>query len=143
MSTSKIIPFAPGTDFNAIVNGATAFLQQQGYNAVPNIMGPGNAVIRVNKDKEGIKDVVGLGLESTAMLMVNGNAVNVNIEHVWTNKIIALVVGWIFCWIPFVTGIIGLVNQNKLGEDISAAVMAACANPGGYQQPPYQPPYQQ
>ena len=137
MSVSKMVALNPGVTMNVVLDGAARNLQQQGYDVTPTMMGPTSGMLTVQKDRDGIKNFLGMGLECRATLTVNGNCINLNIEHEWTNKIIALAVGWILCWVPFITGIIGAVNQNGLPEKISAAVMAASAGGGmpGYGMP--------
>ena len=72
---------------------------------------------------------MGLGVEcSVTLTVMNGSALMVNIESVWTNKIVALIIGWFLCWIPCVTGIIGCLSQSELPKKIQMALQMACAN---------------
>ncbi|MBP3938383.1 MAG: hypothetical protein IK955_03155 [Clostridia bacterium] len=130
MSTSKMLSVAPGVGINSIVNGACYNLNAQGYNCVPSIMGPTSAMIVVQKDRDGFKNFMGMGVECRVTLTLNGNMLNLNIESEWTNKVIAMVVGWFLCLIPFITGIVGAVNQNGLPGKIETAVMMSTNNPG-------------
>ncbi|MBQ6018546.1 MAG: hypothetical protein IJL26_00065 [Clostridia bacterium] len=151
MAVTKMIPVAAGTDINQIVGGAAQNLQSQGYEILTSIMGPESATMTVKRDRDGFKNVVGLGLECRVTLMlINGTQLNVNIDHEWTNKIIAIAIGWFFCLVPFITGIVGAVNQNDLPEKISTALMAAANggatgyDPGAqYAAPQYNPMPQQ
>ncbi len=131
MSVSKILSVAPGADINGIVNGACYNLSAQGYNCLPSVMGPTSAMIVVQKDRDGFKNILGMGLECRVTLTINGNTLNLNIESEWTNKIIAMVVGWFLCLIPFITGIVGAVGQNGMPGHIETAIMMAVNNPGG------------
>ena len=148
MSVTKMLPVAPGIDLNMILNGACQNLQAQGFEVIPMLMSNENATLTVKKDRDGIKDIVGLGLECRCTLVMNGNTLNVSIDHEWTNKIIAIAIGWFICMVPFITGIVGAVGQNSLPEKISNALLAAAGNapgpmqgaPTGYQQSPYQQP---
>ncbi len=130
MSVNKLLPIGPNADLNTIVNGACQNLQAQGYNVVPAMMGPGSAMITVQKDRDGFKNIIGLGIECRVTLTLNGPSINLNIESEWTNKIIALVVGWFLCLIPFITGIVGCVNQSGLPGKIETAIMAAAGGAG-------------
>lgn len=144
MSTYRMIPVNPGADLRNIVDITCRQLNAQGYGVAPQMLSPVNAVIIITKDRDGFKNVMGMGLECKVTLaMMNNCQLSVNIESEWTNKIIALAVGWIFCWVPFVTGIIGCVNQSGLNDQIISAVTSATAGgQGGYQQPyNQQPPY--
>lgn len=131
MSVSKILSVAPGADINGIVNGACYNLSAQGYNCLPSVMGPTSAMIVVQKDRDGFKNILGMGLECRVTLTINGNTLNLNIESEWTNKIIAMVVGWFLCLVPFITGIVGAVGQNGMPGQIETAIMMAVNNPGG------------
>lgn len=131
MSVSKILSVAPGADINGIVNDACYNLSAQGYNCLPSIMGPTSAMMVVQKDRDGFKNILGMGLECRVALTINGNTLNLNIESEWTNKIIAMAVGWFLCLIPFITGIVGAVGQNGMPGQIETAIMMAVNNPGG------------
>lgn len=134
MSVNKLLPIAPGADLAAIVNGTCQNLQTQGFNVVPAMMGPGSAMITVQKDRDGLQNILGLGVECRATLTLNGSSLNVNIDSEWTNKIIAVAVGWFLCLIPFITGIIGCVSQSGLPGKIETAIMSAIggSNMGGF-----------
>lgn len=152
MSTSKMIPVNPNLNLNQVLAVATENLQAQGYEVVATPMSATSASMTVRKDRDGFKNFMGLGVESRVQMMVNNTAMTLSIEHEWTNKIIALIVGWFLCWVPIVTGIMGCVNQSGLTNKINDAVMLGCnsspngvqANPQyGYQQPQYQAPQYQ
>lgn len=134
MSVNKLLPIAPDADLTAIVNGTCQNLQTQGYNVVPAMMGPGSAMITIQKNRDGIQNILGMGVECRATLTLNGSSLNINIDSEWTNKIIAIAVGWFLCLIPFITGIIGAVNQSGLPGKIETAIMSSIgsSNMGGF-----------
>ena len=137
-----------GKNLNSITNALAQNLSSQGYNCVPQPMGPQAAMLIVSKDNDGINNFLGLGVECKVNLTLNGNMLSATIESEWTNKIIAIAVGWFLCLVPFITGIIGAANQNSLPEKIFTAINMAINGgaPFGqppFQQPPYQAPYQQ
>ncbi len=126
MSTTKMLPIRPDADINFIVGQVSQNLQFQGYNVIPTVMSPTTASIVVQKDRDGFKNFLGLGVECRVSMTINNGSLMLNIDHEWTNKIIAIVIGWFLCLIPFITGIVGAVNQNSLPAKIETAVMQAC-----------------
>ncbi len=68
-------------------------------------------------------------------------------DEEWTGKIVGLVVGWFLCFIPFITAVIGTVQQYSLTGNINNdAIMVINAMNNGqpqYQQPQYQAQPQQ
>lgn len=153
MSKTSTIALAPGADIGYILKAAEQQLQAQGYEASSMVMGPGSGSLTVRKDRDGIKNLAGMGVECQATVTaINPGTLTVNVESEWTNKILALALGWILCWVPFVTGIIGCVSQSELPNKLIAALQSAAAggmnNPQqpyqqNYQAPQYQQPYQQ
>lgn len=141
MADNRIIPINPGTDLNTIINQASQNLQTQGFNVQAQMFNQNAASMTVSKDNDGFKNFIGLGIECRVNIaLVNPGQISVSIDSEWTNKIIALVVGWFLCMVPFITGIIGCINQSGLPEKIFNALTAAST---GYGQPPvnnYQPP---
>ena len=57
-------------------------------------------------------------------LAVNDNgtlAINYSGEE-WAGKICAIGIGWMIFWIPFFTGIYGVIMQLKLPKEITAKI---------------------
>ncbi|MBQ2774481.1 MAG: hypothetical protein IJF40_01145 [Clostridia bacterium] len=130
MST-RVIKINRGTDLASLINLMSQNLSMQGFAVQSQIMSPASANLVITKDRDGFKNIVGLGLECRVTLTVTGeNQLSVNIESEWTNKIIAIAVGWFVCLIPFITGIVGTINQSNLPEKIFACVDAAAASTG-------------
>ncbi|MBE6771637.1 MAG: hypothetical protein E7547_05795 [Ruminococcaceae bacterium] len=124
MSTQKIFQINPGADLSAIVDFAAKSLSGQGYEVQVQVMSSTSATMVVKKDREGFKNIIGLGLECRVIFSVlNGSQLTVNIDSEWMNKVLAIVIGWFFCMIPFITGIVGGVGQFGLPEKISSAVV--------------------
>lgn len=142
MADSRIIPINPGSDLNNIINQAAQTLQSQGFNVSVQMYSPVNAGMTVKKDRDGFKDFIGFGIECRVSLaIVNAGQLSVTIDSEWTNKIIALVIGWFLCLVPFICGIVGCINQSGLPEKIYTALAASA--PTGYGQATtnnYQPP---
>lgn len=126
MATMRSIPLAPGANLNTVLAGAQQMLAAQGYEVIVQAYNPNSAMLTVRKNRDGFQNIIGLGLESRANIaLISENMLNVNIEHEWTNKIVAIAVGWFCCLVPFITGIVGAVNQNGLAEVIFGALSAA------------------
>lgn len=129
MAKTINLPLADGATLEAITKAAEQQLQAQGFEVTTTVMGTASSVINVKKDRDGIKNIIGLGIECQATLTVMGNnMVTVNIESEWGNKILALALGWILCWVPFITGIVGCVNQSGLPNKVTASLQAAAAS---------------
>lgn len=155
MSANRIIPINPGTDLNVIINQASQNLTTQGFTVQAHLLNQSSASMTVSKDRDGFKSFIGLGIECRVNIaLMNAGQLSVTIDSEWTNKIIALVIGWFLCLIPFITGIVGCINQSGLPEKIFNAITAASAganqapfnSPINYQQPPVnyqQPPVNQ
>lgn len=136
MATMRAYPIGPGASIQTIAQAVEQNFMGQGFQVNSQIMSPANAMITIGKDRDGFKNIIGLGLECRVSLMINGNQLSVSIDSEWTNKIIAIVVGWFLCLVPFITGIIGAINQSSLPEKIFTAIQIALSagNPGaGYQ----------
>lgn len=154
MASFRTFQVAPDANIHEITQAAAHNLALQGFECIPQPMGPQSTSLIVHKDRDGIQNFAGLGLECRVSLTLNGNQLQVSVDSEWTNKIIAIVIGCFVCWITLVTGIIGCLNQNSLTEKIFTAINMAVSSFGGaapfqpyqapqqYAQPPYQPPYQ-
>ena len=129
MSTIKTIKTYPGTNLATLIDIATQNLSMQSYDIKSQVMGPSAAEVIVTKDRDGLKNTfLGLGLECRVAITATQDSITLTINSEWTNKIVALAIGWIFCWIPFVTGVIGTINQFTLPEKISTAFTLACSS---------------
>lgn len=137
MSTKTyLIP--EGTDLYAFMQSTALTLSTQGYDSNIQMIGPYAGVLTVTKDREGITNLIGLGLECRANFSVIDGNLTVTVDGEWTNKIIAVAVGWFVCIIPVVTGIVGAISQLALPDKIFNAVnmSVTTAMHGG----PYTPP---
>ena len=133
MSTTKTFVIKEGVQLGQILSAAEQNLNAQGYSVQVVPMNDATATLNVSKDYDGIKKLIGLGVSCTATVSIqNGTTLMVNIDSDWTNKIIALAIGWFFCLIPFITGIVGCSNQSSLPNKISDAVMIASSNTQPY-----------
>ena len=82
--------------------------------------------ITFEKDCGGINTILGMGIGLSATCTLIGkehDTLNVCFgEEEWTGKIIACAIGLCLCFIPIITGIIGVMKQlsfpKELGNDI-------------------------
>lgn len=126
MSTIKTIKTFPGANLSALIDIASQNLAMQGFDVKSQVMGPAAAEIIVTKDRDGLKNFLGLGLECRVAITATQDVLTLTINSEWTNKIIALAIGWILCWVPFITGVVGTINQFTLPEKIGTAFALAC-----------------
>lgn len=73
--------------------------------------------------------LLGMGLGIKATISIKGNLLTVIYSDAeWTGKIIGLAVGWFICLVPFITAIIGSVNQNNLPKQINNDITMLASN---------------
>lgn len=129
MSKTSTITLTENYDLKAILKLAEQQLQAQGYEVNSAVMGPKSGTITVSKDRDGVKNLIGMGVECRATISAIGeNSMTINVESEWGNKILALAIGWILCWVPFITGIIGCSNQSSLPNKVITAIQSAAAS---------------
>lgn len=129
-------PLRPDADLFTIIKAVALTMETQGYEANVQMISPQSGVLTVKKDRDGFVNALGMGLECRVNFGAINGQLTVNIDSEWTNKIIAVAVGWFVCFIPVITGIVGAVNQLSLPDKIFTAVnMNASAAPSGYQPP--------
>ena len=115
-------PFNPNADLFEVIKAVALTMETQGYEANVQMISPQTGVLTVKKDREGIMNHLGMGLECRVNFAAINGQLSVNIDSEWTNKIIAVAIGWFVCFIPVITGIVGTVNQLSLPDKIYTAV---------------------
>ena len=159
MAVTRSIPIPGGTDFETIAARAIEILRGQGYEVSAAPAGEGVLQMTVSRGRTGLTNFSGLGLESrVTACRINQDTLQLSVEHEWSNKILALILGIVFAgclgWVLIVTAAVGFIQQTEMLSVLSEAFVSA--NGGvrftyqppyqqqSYQQPPYQqPPYQQ
>ena len=124
MAQNLLLGVSPEFDFPTFVQRLSDTYRAKGYTTNIMDMG-GNFSMVIEKDTSGLTHLLGMS-ESIRVNMIVGpgpmgeNTLSINFaEEAWIGKILALVVGWIVCCIPFITGIIGCVRQYSLPNNIS------------------------
>lgn len=127
MASSTMITVGPQFNMQAFLNQLSSMYQSRGF-TVTTIPHGTNASIKFDKNTGGINMLLGLGQGVTANCVLNNNVLTINYtDEDWTGKIVGLVVGWVLCFVPFITAIIGVTKQLQLTKNISndAAMIAA------------------
>lgn len=80
--------------------------------------------VQFEKGCGGINMLLGMGKGIVATCTLQGNTLVVNYsEGDWMGKIVGLVVGWILCFIPLITAIIGCIGQSSFPKEINKDIM--------------------
>lgn len=88
-----------------------------------------NYTLVISKNNDGIQKYAGLGQYIEANITKSNNTVSINYANEdWLNKIIACGIGWLICFIPFFTGIFGIIKQVGLSKDISNEARMIASN---------------
>lgn len=110
-------------DLSILASKLRDSFQAQGFGVSVASLASNSTRITFDKNCGGINMLLGMGLGITANITLNGNLLYVNyVDGDWTGKIIGLATGWILCWIPFVTAIIGCINQSSLPQKINTEI---------------------
>lgn len=123
MAQPLFVNVPEGFDMGVFAQKIAETYQAKGYTVQPAVSGD-TAMITISKGIGGINTITGLGESISLNCSVSDNKLIVNYTNEeWTSKIIACVVGWFCCLIPFITGIVGIVRQVNLPKNISADAM--------------------
>ncbi len=95
----------------------------QGFTVTVIPIAPNSVKVKLEKNCGGINLLLGLGQGITANCTMNGDILYVNYtDGDWTGKIVGFAIGWIVCWVPFMTAIIGTVKQCGLSQKVSSEI---------------------
>ena len=129
MATNYIANVSPDFNLDAFANDLEQVYIMKGFSVRTIKLNNGVQMV-FDKNCGGINMLLGMGLGITANITVNNGVLNISYTNEeWTGKIIGLVVGWFICMIPFITAIIGAVQQMDLSKNINndAATLIAKA----------------
>ena len=128
MATSTMINVGANFNLSAFAQQLSATYQQKGFTVQVADMGNSVSII-FDKGTGGINMVLGLGLGVTANCVVTNGTLIINYTNAeWTGKIIGLAIGWLLCLIPFITAIIGCIQQSGLPKEIGNDAMMIASN---------------
>lgn len=107
-----------GFDMNLFVARMESTYQARGYMVNKSITG-NIANLIISKDMDGTNKLLGMCESVMASCSVMDNRLTINfMDEEWTSKIIACGVGWFCCWIPLITGLVGVYRQVNLPKTI-------------------------
>lgn len=127
MANSVMLKVNPSFDLEAFSNQLADAYRAKGF-AVNVTTFDGSSIITFDKNTGGINMLLGMGEGIKATCTMNNDSLTINFsDGDWTGKIIGLAVGWIVCFVPFITAIVGCVKQTSLPKSIAndATVLAA------------------
>lgn len=120
MADTLTLNVSDNFDLNVMVSKLRDNLQVQGYAISITTMAPNTSRITLDKGCGGVNMLLGLGQGITVNISLNQNLLSVNYaDGDWIGKIIGLAVGWILCFVPFITAVIGSYNQLNLPKKIN------------------------
>ncbi len=119
MAQNLSIYVNPNFNLYEFCNRLAELYRAKGYNA--SVINVGASImINFEKNTGGINMLLGMGESIKATCsVINGMLTIVYTNAEWTSKIIGLAVGWFLCLVPFITAIIGCINQSNLPKNIS------------------------
>ena len=126
MADTIMVPISESFNMKEFVDKFNSMYQAKGFNVVPTLIN-NSATITLDKGVGGINMLLGLGLGITVTCLQVDRTLNVSFSNAdWTGKIIGLAVGWFLCLVPFITAIVGSINQlqfpKSIGNDIRTLV---------------------
>ncbi|MBQ8345019.1 MAG: hypothetical protein IJY42_02000 [Clostridia bacterium] len=119
MATNFTTNVSPHFDMDAFAAELEQLYRTKGFAIRTTKLSNGIQMV-FDKGCGGINMLLGMGLGITASITVSDGVLSVNYtDEEWTGKIIGLVVGWFLCLIPFVTAVIGAIQQMDLSKNIN------------------------
>ena len=128
MAESFMLNVKPNFQLTTLVGKLSQIYTQNGFTVTGSTFGenadstqviPNVFSMKIEKGNEGITKVLGLGKSIVVNFSVANNILSVNFSGIeWTGKIITIAIGWLLCFFPLITGIVGVVGQLELPKDI-------------------------
>ena len=147
MAENQVFQVGYDFDIQELIAQLTQMYKSRGMSVSVTKIGHG-FYIDFNDGNEGFNKYIGLGTNIRANLIVNDGALYVGYSDIdWTGKIVAACVGWLTCFIPYITCAVGVYKQFELPKKISNDIFmlinsagAAAPTPGFGAYPPPPPP---
>lgn len=131
MSNMKMFQVGSNLDLEDLTNKLVCSYQMQGFE-VSAAQSVSSVSITMKKNMGFFKRILGLAQAITVNLTTNGNGTMVvtfsNKE--WGGKVCAIGVGWMIFWVPFFTGIYGVIKQEALPKEILERIEALLVSYG-------------
>lgn len=128
MANNVMCNVSENFDLKQFAEKLTETYKMKGYSVAAASMN-NSSILTIEKGVGGINMILGMGEGIKATCMLSGNTLSISFsDGDWTGKIIACAVGWFLCFIPVVTGVIGISKQTKLPKDIANDAMMIASN---------------
>ena len=131
MAENRFFQVEPNFDLDGLASKLVYEYQAEGYQ-VFSCKTPSGCSITIKKNITGIKKLLGLARVLTVNIALNnsGNMIVDFSNEEWASKVCAIALGWWIIWIPFITGIYGLVKQAELPKNIAKRIQAEISGYG-------------
>lgn len=125
MAENKFFQVEQDFDLEKLASKLVYDYQAEGYK-VFSCKTPSGCSISIKKNDTGMKKLLGLSRVLTVNIAVNsaGNMIVDFSNEEWASKVCAIAFGWFILWVPFITGIYGVVKQLELQKNISAKIQS-------------------
>jgi len=118
MAANVMFTVADTFDLETLATRLAESFKVKGYTINVINMKDAYAII-FDKKTGGINNLLGLGVRIRATITKMNNTVIISFSDAeWLGKIVGLVVGWFLCMVPFITAIIGTIQQLSLPKAI-------------------------
>ena len=113
MADNIMFNVKPDFDLALFANRLADTYRAKGYTVnVANLNG--TCILTFDKDSGGLNNLLGLGEGIKATCMLNNDALCINFTDAdWTGKIVACVVGWFLCLVPFINTTCAEANLSR------------------------------
>lgn len=125
MAITQTYSLESSMNITTFVDSVSKKLSEEEFEVDALVMGPAGASILIKKDRTGFKNLVGMGLESRITMAIYEGQLNVIIDHIWTNKIFAFLLGCITCGSCTPTAVMGFIQQNYVSSKIEQAIRSS------------------
>ena len=125
MATKNVsVPVKEGFDFQGLISKFSDSYRANGYNVLTNpAFGTQAQKITLEKDNAGANNLLGLGIQESINFTWANGVLNVAFEdECATNRYLALGVGWFLCFVPFVTGLVGMSKHNTFVAGVQTQI---------------------
>lgn len=124
MATKNLtVSVSESFDFDSFCNQLAEEYRQKGFNVQnPSAMGTIRQII-IEKDNDGIQNYLGLGTQEEINITYTGNTLNATFnDGCQTMRFIAIGLGWFICFVPFITGIMGMSKHSNFTKELENSI---------------------
>lgn len=124
MATKNLtVPVNESFNLDALCNRLGDEYRQKGYNVQsPSVAGSIRQII-IEKDNDGINNYLGMGIQEEINISYSGDMLNATFnDGCQTMRFIDLGIGWFMCFIPFITGLVGLSKHSNFAREVQNSI---------------------